>query len=91
MLSPLDPRRPLHVVYVYSCMSLSKGHMLYMFIAASCHCPKGILGPGGGGGVVEAIKTSDKNRLLCQMVFFIVHQLYKNIYFIVIDHLSTLV
>ena len=32
---PLDPRRPLH--------------MLYMFIA-KCHCPKGILGLGGGGG-----------------------------------------
>ena len=32
---PLDPRRPLH--------------MLYMFIA-TCHCPKGILGPGVGGG-----------------------------------------
>ena len=29
---PLDPRRPLH--------------MLYMFIA-TCHCPKGILGLGG--------------------------------------------
>ena len=29
---PLDPRRPLH--------------MLYMFIATS-HCPKGILGQGG--------------------------------------------
>ena len=31
-LFPLDPGRPLH--------------MLYMFIAA-CHCPKGILGLGG--------------------------------------------
>ena len=29
---PLDPRRPLY--------------MLYMFIA-TCHCPKGILGLGG--------------------------------------------
>ena len=35
--SPLDPRRPLH--------------MLYMFIA-TCHCPKGILGLGGGGGSI---------------------------------------
>ena len=31
-LFPLDPKRPLH--------------MLYMFIA-TCHCPKGILGLGG--------------------------------------------
>ena len=31
--SPLDPRRSLH--------------MFYMFIA-TCHCPKGILGLGGG-------------------------------------------
>ena len=31
-LSPLDPRRPLH--------------MLYIFIA-TCHCQKGILGLGG--------------------------------------------
>ena len=34
--SPLDPRRPLH--------------MLYMFIA-TCHYPKGILGLGGGGSI----------------------------------------
>ena len=33
--SPLDPRRPLH--------------MLYMFIA-TCHCPKSISGLVGGGG-----------------------------------------
>ena len=32
---PLDPRHPLH--------------MLYMYIGAY-HCPKGILGRGGGGG-----------------------------------------
>ena len=36
-------------------------------------------------------QTSDKNRLICQMVVFIVHQLYKNIYSKVIDHLFTLV
>ena len=35
-LPPLDPIRPLH--------------MLYMFIAR-CHCPKGILGLGGGGSI----------------------------------------
>ena len=33
-LSPLDPRRPLH--------------MLYIFIA-TCHCPKGFLSLGLGG------------------------------------------
>ena len=37
---PPDPRSPLH--------------MLYMFIA-TCHCPKGILGLGGGG---EHLKTN---------------------------------
>ena len=36
-------------------------------------------------------QTSDKNRLLCKMVFFIVHQLYKYIYSIVIWQLFTLV
>ena len=29
---------------------------------------------GGGGGIVQA---SNKNRPLCKMVIFIVHQLYK--------------
>ena len=44
---------------------------------------KGVLGLGGGGGgkgVVEAkeyIKYLTKNRPLCKMVVFIVHQLYK--------------
>ena len=42
-LFPLDPRRPLH--------------MLYMFIA-TCHCPKGILGLGGGGGGGKHLKTN---------------------------------
>ena len=32
-------------------------------------------------------QTSDKNRLICQMVVIIVHHLYKNIYSIVIEHL----
>ena len=32
-LSPLDPRRPLHMLYI--CI-------------ATHNCPKGILGPGGG-------------------------------------------
>ena len=35
---PLDPRRPLH--------------MLHIFIA-TCHCPKGILGLGGGGSILK--------------------------------------
>ena len=41
---PLDPKRPLH--------------MLYMFIA-TCHCPKGIFGLwGGGGGGWKHLKTN---------------------------------
>ena len=40
---PLDPRRPLH--------------MLYMFIA-TCHCPKGILGLGGGGASKNKLKDT---------------------------------
>ena len=32
---PLDPRRPLHMLYIY---------------IAPFNCPKGILGLGGGGG-----------------------------------------
>ena len=40
---PLDPRRPLH--------------MLYMFIA-TCYCPKGILGLGGGGASKNKLKDT---------------------------------
>ena len=40
---PLDPRRSLH--------------MLYMFIA-TCHCPKGILGLGGGGASKNKLKDT---------------------------------
>ena len=40
-LFPLDPRRPLH--------------MLCMF-KATCHCPKGILGLGGGGASKNKLK-----------------------------------
>ena len=43
---PLDPRRLLH--------------MLYMFIA-TCHCPKGILGLGGGGGG-EHLKQTERHH-----------------------------
>ena len=53
---------------------------------------KGILGLGVERDCTSQRRhqTSDKNRMLCQMVVFIVHQLYKNIYSIVIDHLSLL-
>ena len=37
---PLDPRRPVHMWYIY---------------IMTFHCPKGILGLGGGG---EASKTN---------------------------------
>ena len=48
-LCPLDPRRPLH--------------MLYMFIAPY-HCRKGILGlGGGGGGVGKHLKTNWKTPI----------------------------
>ena len=40
---PLDPRRRLH--------------MLYMFIA-TCHCPKGILGLGGGKASKNKLKDT---------------------------------
>ena len=40
---PLDTRRPLH--------------MLYMFIV-TCHCPKGILGLGGGGASKNKLKAT---------------------------------
>ena len=41
---------------------------------------KGVLGLGGGGrGCISESRRqmSDKNRPLCKMVVFIVHQLYK--------------
>ena len=47
MLSPLDPKYPLH-----------------MFIA-TCRCPKGILGLGGGGG-----REASKNKLKDTSVIF---------------------
>ena len=43
---PQDPRRPLH--------------MLYMFIA-TYHCPKGILGLGAGGGKASKNKLKNTN------------------------------
>ena len=59
---------------------------------------KGVLGLGGGGGEggrgcisERRHQTSAKNRPLCKMVVFIVHQLYKYIYSIVIGRLFTLV
>ena len=45
--SPLDPRRPLH--------------MLYMFIA-TCHCPKGIFGLWGGGGGGSILKQTERHQ-----------------------------
>ena len=41
--TPLDPRHPLH--------------MLYMYIGAY-HCPKGILGLGGGGASKNKLKDT---------------------------------
>ena len=54
---------------------------------------KGRLGSSGGGGegVVEAkedIKHLTKIDCFAKWSLFIVHQLYKNIYSIVIDHLK---
>ena len=43
---PLDPRRPLHMLYI--CM-------------ATFNCPKGILGLGGGGGGGKASKNKLKD------------------------------
>ena len=48
----------------------------------------------GGKGVVEAkedIKHLTKIDCFAKWSFFIVHQLYKNIFSMVIDHLFTLV
>ena len=41
---PLDPRRPLHMLYI--CI-------------ATFNCPKGILGLGGGGGKASKNKLKD--------------------------------
>ena len=64
---PLDPRCPL-----------DNGTSLCKYTT----CIKGVLGLGGGGGGRGCIserrhQSSDKNRPLCKMVVFIVHQQYK--------------
>ena len=41
---PLDPRRHLHMLYIY---------------IATLNCPKGILGLGGGGGKASKNKLKD--------------------------------
>ena len=41
---PLDPRRPLHIFYIF---------------IATFNCPKGILGLGGGGGEASKNKLKD--------------------------------
>ena len=50
---------------------------------------KGHLGSRGERGCRSQRRhqTTDKNRLLCQIVVFIIHQLYKTIYSIAIDNL----
>ena len=72
--SPIDPRCPL----VNDTSLLT--YTTYV---------KGVLGLGGGKRGCRSqrrYQTFDIERLLYQMVVFIEHQLYKNIYSIVIDH-----
>ena len=70
MLSPLRPKMPFG--------QLNVSIQIYNIC-------KGRLGSKGERGAISESRhqTSDKNRPLCKMVVFIVHQLYKYIYSIV--------
>ena len=66
MLSPPRPKMPFG--------QLNVAIQIYTI----CKERLGSRGGGGKGYISERIhQVSDKNRLLCKMVVFIVHQLYK--------------